>query len=97
MLAYDHETTRNGRDQQLAAGATGAECLDVLAPYELLAASGRFNVYTRALERVYPGGPASQPGRRWSTELLLQPLALSLLGLLAATIGRSRRRQEVTA
>jgi putative intracellular protease/amidase len=45
----------------IVAGATGAESLDVLAPYEVLAASGRFNVYTLAPERVplrlFPGSP----------------------------------------
>jgi transcriptional regulator GlxA family with amidase domain len=45
----------------VVAGATGAESLDVLAPYEVLAASGRFNVYTLAPEReplrLFPGSP----------------------------------------
>jgi putative intracellular protease/amidase len=45
----------------VVAGASGAESLDVLAPYEILAASGRFNVYTLAPERVplrlFPGSP----------------------------------------
>jgi transcriptional regulator GlxA family with amidase domain len=45
----------------IVAGATGAESLDVLAPYEVLAASGRFNVYTLAPQRtplpLFPGSP----------------------------------------
>jgi transcriptional regulator GlxA family with amidase domain len=46
----------------------------------------------------YPADLASHTGRRWPTELLIRPLALSLLGLLAAaTISRGRRRQEVAA
>jgi putative intracellular protease/amidase len=46
----------------------------------------------------YPADLASHTGRRWPTELLIRPLALSLLGLLtAATINRRRRRQEGAA
>jgi putative intracellular protease/amidase len=49
------------RTAVIVAGATGAESLDVLAPYEVLAASGRFNVAILAPERVplplFPGSP----------------------------------------
>jgi transcriptional regulator GlxA family with amidase domain len=48
----------------IVAGTTGAESIDVLVPYEMLAASGRFNVYTVAPERVplplFPGSPTLQ-------------------------------------
>jgi transcriptional regulator GlxA family with amidase domain len=48
----------------VVAGATGAESIDVLVPYEVLAASGRFNVYTVAPERrplpLFPGTPNLQ-------------------------------------
>jgi transcriptional regulator GlxA family with amidase domain len=44
----------------IVAGATGAESVDVLVPYEVLAQSGGFNVYTVAPERrVLPLFPAS--------------------------------------
>jgi transcriptional regulator GlxA family with amidase domain len=55
--APSHDETR--LTAVIVAGATGAESLDVLAPYEVLAASGRFNVYTLAPERtplpLFPG------------------------------------------
>jgi transcriptional regulator GlxA family with amidase domain len=48
----------------IVAGTTGAESIDVLVPYEVLAASGRFNVYTAAPERrplpLFPGSPTLQ-------------------------------------
>lgn len=48
----------------VVAGSTGAESIDVLVPYEVLAASGRFNVYTVAPERrplpLFPGTPTLQ-------------------------------------
>jgi putative intracellular protease/amidase len=57
--APSHDETR--LTAVVVAGATGAESLDVLAPYEVLAASGRFNVYTLAPERtplrLFPGSP----------------------------------------
>jgi transcriptional regulator GlxA family with amidase domain len=48
----------------IVAGTTGAESIDVLVPYEVLAASGRFNVYTVAPQRrplpLFPGSPSLQ-------------------------------------
>jgi putative intracellular protease/amidase len=45
----------------VVAGVTGAESIDVLVPYHLLAESGRFNVYTVAPRReplpLFPGSP----------------------------------------
>lgn len=45
----------------IVAGVQGTEATDLLAPYEILAASGAFNVYTAAPERrltpLFPGSP----------------------------------------
>jgi putative intracellular protease/amidase len=49
------------RTAVVVAGATGAESIDVLVPYQVLAESGEFNVYTAAPERrplpLFPGTP----------------------------------------
>jgi hypothetical protein len=45
----------------------------------------------------YPADPASHAGRRWPAELLLRPVALAVVGLLAAAHRPNRRRQEAVA